>query len=79
MPAEEWSTIFEPVDKYGNPLMPESLPLIIAMTKKHPAHDVFWIRGLEGTLRQIEVTAFPLTVQGERFLGAVAIFWEVPN
>ncbi len=79
MPAEEWSTIFEPVDKHGNPLMPEQLPLIIAMTKKHPAHDVFWIRGLEGTLRQIEVTAFPLIVQGERFLGAVAIFWEVPD
>ena len=79
MPASEWSTIFEPVDKYGKPILPEDLPLMIAMTKQHPAHADFWIRGLDGRLKQIEVTAFPLVGQGGRFLGAVAIFWEVPN
>jgi PAS domain-containing protein len=79
MPAAEWSTIFEPVDQQGQPLNPEELPLIIAMTKLHPAHSRFWIRGLDETLRQIEVTAFPLIAQADRFLGAIAIFWEVPK
>jgi PAS domain-containing protein len=76
MPASEWSTMFKPEDHEGRPIKPEELPLMIAMTKQHPAHKSLWIRGLDDIPRQIEVTAFPLTVQGERFLGAIAIFWE---
>ncbi len=77
MPAEEWSTIFEPVDRHGEPIAPNELPLMIAMIERHPAHKDFWIRGLDGKLRKIEVTAFPLEGQANRFLGAIAIFWEV--
>jgi PAS domain-containing protein len=79
MPASEWSTIFKPFDRNGNPVKPEDLPLMVAMVKQHPAHSSFWIEGLDGTLRQIEVTAFPLMAQAQRFLGAIAIFWEVPE
>ena len=77
MPASEWSTIFQPVDQDGQPMNPDELPLVIALTERHPAHKRFWIRGLDEALRQIDVTAFPLNAQAERFLGAVAIFWEV--
>ena len=77
MPAREWSTIFEPVDKEGNPIPPEELPLLIAVTQRRSAHKNFWIRGLDGTLHEIEVTAFPLIGQAERFLGGIAIFWEI--
>jgi PAS domain-containing protein len=76
MPASEWATIFEPVDLQGKPLPPGELPLMIALTQKHPAHRALWIRGLDGELHKIEVTAFPLVGQAGRFLGAVAIFWE---
>jgi PAS domain-containing protein len=79
MPANEWSTIFHPVDREGNPIPPEELPLVIALSKRHPAHKVFWIHGKDGVIREIEVTAFPLIGQAERFLGAVAIFWENPK
>ncbi len=79
MPADDWSTIFKPVDRHGRAIKPEDLPLMIAMTKQHPAHSSFWIQGLDGALRQIEVTAFPLVAQADRFLGAIAIFWEVPE
>lgn len=79
MDASDWSTLFKPVDKKGLPVKPEDLPLMIAMTKQHPAHSSFWILGLDGALRQIEVTAFPLIAQANRFLGAIAIFWEVPE
>jgi len=74
MPAEEWSTIFEPVDQDGEPMRPEELPMVIAIAKRCPSHKTFWIRGLDENLREIEVTAFPLIAQAERFLGAVAIF-----
>jgi PAS domain-containing protein len=79
MPASEWSTIFQPVDQDGQPMNPDDLPLMNALKERHPAHKRFWIRGLDGALRQIDVTAFPLNAQAQRFLGAVAIFWEVPK
>lgn len=77
MPASEWSTKFEQVDLHGNPMKPEELPLMIAMTQLRPAHSRFRIKGLDKIPREIELTAFPLIAQGDRFLGAIAIFWEV--
>ena len=79
MPAKEWSTIFKPTDRDGNLMPPEELPLIIALATRHPAHKLFWIQGKDGVSRGIEVTAFPLIGQADRFLGAVAIFWESPE
>ena len=79
MAASDLSTIFKPVDQDGRPMKSEELPIVIALTQHHPAHSSFWIQGLDGTLRQIEVTAFPLSSQADRFLGAIAIFWEVPK
>jgi len=79
MPAEEWSTVFHPMDQNGVLLPPDELPLMIALSKRHPAHKIFWIEGLDGVLREIEVTAFPLVGQAARFLGAIAIFWENPK
>jgi hypothetical protein len=78
MPAVEWATVFQPTDEDGRLLPAGQLPLIIALQESHPAHSGFWIRGLDGVLRQIEVIAFPLIGQGDRHLGAVAIFWEAP-
>lgn len=77
MPASEWSTVFNPVDSQGRPIPPEELPLVIALQERHPAHKTIWIHGLDGVSREIGVTAFPLIGQAERFLGAIAIFWEI--
>jgi PAS domain-containing protein len=79
MPAQEWATIFQPFDSEGNPLPPDELPLIIALREHHPAHRLFNIHGKDGVSREIEVTAFPLIGQANRFLGALAIFWENPK
>jgi PAS domain S-box-containing protein len=78
MPALEWATVFQPTDEDGRSLPANQLPLIIALQESRPAHSGFWIRGLDGVLRQIEVMAFPLIGQSDRRLGAVAIFWEMP-
>jgi PAS domain-containing protein len=79
MPASEWATIFKPMNRHEQLLQPEELPLVIATLKRHPAHRNFWIRGMDDEMRQIEVTAFPLIGQADRFLGAMAIFWEVKD
>lgn len=76
MPAKEWTTVFHPMDAEGKPIPPEELPLMIAITQHRPAHKNFWIRGMDGSMRGIEVTALPLIGQAGRFLGGVAIFWE---
>jgi PAS domain-containing protein len=77
MPAEKWSTAFSPSNVGGSPLPREELPLMIALNQRRPAHKRIQIQGLDGVSRNIEVTAFPLAGQADRFLGAIAIFWEV--
>jgi hypothetical protein len=77
MPAEEWSTVFTPVDGVGQPIAPAELPLMIALQKQRPAYQRFFIHGLIGVQRHVEVAAIPiLGVQGE-LLGAAALFWEL--
>jgi PAS domain-containing protein len=77
MPASEWSTIFEPTDEQGAPIPPEALPLMVALTQRQAAHGSLWIRGLDQVKRHIDVMALPLVGQADRFLGAIAIFWEM--
>jgi PAS domain-containing protein len=77
MPAEEWSTIFAPVDQESRPIPPAELPLMIALQERRPAYQRFYIQGLNGVRRHLEVVAIPiLGIEGE-FLGAVALFWEL--
>jgi PAS domain-containing protein len=77
MPLAEWAQLFQPTSEDGSPLPPEAIPLVIALQQNRAAHLAFHIRGLDGVVRKIEATAFPLEGQGGRHLGAVAIFWEV--
>jgi len=77
MPLSEWSTIFEGTDEAGVPMAPTELPLAITLAERQPVHRVFWLRGLDNVQRHVEVTCFPLIGQAQRYLGAIAIFWEV--
>jgi len=77
MPMSEWLTSFEPTDEGGMPLAPTEDPLGIALAEQRPAHGVLWLHGLDNVRRHIEATCFPLIGQANRYLGAVAIFWEV--
>jgi PAS domain-containing protein len=77
MPAETWSKAFTPVDEQGQPMSPEDLPLMIALSTQRPAQKRMYIRGLNGIPRHIEVVSIPIVgLQGE-FLGAAALFWEI--
>ena len=77
MPISEWSVIFKPEDLEGRPIPPEQLPLVKTLTYQIPAHHRFWIRSLEKEERKfISVTSFPIVGRGNRYLGAIAIFWQ---
>lgn len=77
MPLEELGSIFDARDADGEPIPPSELPLGVALLERKPGHGTIRIRALDGVRRAIGVTAIPLEGQGRRFLGALAIFWEV--
>ena len=77
MPLDQWTAMIAPSDAQGVPLAADVRPLMIAVNERRPVHDEMWIQGLDQVRRHIEVTAFPLIGQAGRYLGAVAIFWEV--
>jgi PAS domain-containing protein len=78
MPLSELSEMFEIIaDADESPVPPERLPLGIALFEHRAAHQRIRMRGLDGVWRRVDATAFPLEGQGGRFLGAVALFWEV--
>ncbi len=79
MALEDWSTRFKPTDESGEPFAPGALPLAVALSKRQTNNGRFWICTPDGVKRHIEVTAFPLIGQANRYLGAVAIFWELPE
>lgn len=76
MPAHDWGTQFTPQDEQGRRIPPEELPLSVAISKRAPAHRSLGIKGLDGTVRDIAVTAFPLFAHTDEFVGAMAIFWD---
>lgn len=77
MDASEWSRVFVPSEEDGSPLMPEALPLVVAVNEQRPTLRRMWINGLDNVRRHIEVFAFPLSGIAKSHLGAIAIFWEV--
>ena len=79
MPLEAWSQAFRPTTPDGRAMQPEELPLVIAVAERVPAHRTFRIEGLDGTVRELAVTAFPLFAHADEFVGAAAIFWERPG
>jgi PAS domain S-box-containing protein len=78
MTHADWATLFTPTDEHDEPLPPERLPLSVAMAEQRSVHGPMRIRGLDGVVRDIAVTAFPIVGQHDRMLGAVALFWEEP-
>jgi PAS domain-containing protein len=73
---DEWTQLFKATDEQGMPLPPDERPVLVAVRERRPSHRDFWLHGMDNVLRHIEVTAFPLIGQADRYLGAVAIFWE---
>jgi PAS domain-containing protein len=79
MSANQLAGIFRTVDQDGSPMKSDDLPIVKALVQRQPAHGTLWIEALDGGLRKIAVSAFPMIGQANRFLGSIAIFWEVPK
>ena len=76
MTLEEWSAVFKPTDEHGTPLKDEDRPMVTALREQRPVHGRVRIQGVDGVVRSIEATAFPLVGRNGKSLGAVGIFWQ---
>ena len=76
MPAAEWGTRFVPCDEDGTPIPVDELPLLIALTRRQPAHGRMWLHSPPNDARGIEVHALPI-VGSAGMRGALAIFWDL--
>lgn len=79
IPVERIAEIFQTMNEDGSPVPSDELPIGIALMQRRPAHRIVRFQGLDGTPRRVDVTALPLTGQGNRNLGAVSFFWESPE
>lgn len=77
--ASAWTRIFLPTDESENPLLPDSLPLMIALQDLKPNYGTMWIRGFDNVRRHIGVTAFPIMESTGVLIGAMAIYWELDD
>jgi PAS domain S-box-containing protein len=75
MSFSEWSSRSAARTLQGRTLADDERAAGIALHDRRPAHQELVITGLDGSEREIEVTAFPLFAHGDEFLGIVLIFW----
>ena len=76
MTTETWTNLFAPTDENGNRVHRIDLPLVRTLTYCQPAQAAFWVTNGAGQKFHLSVTSFPLMGRSNRFVGAIAIFWE---
>ena len=68
--AAEWPAVF------SIPVPLEELPVGVALFERRAVHTTVPFTGVDGTSREVSVTAFPLMGREEELQGAIAIFWQ---
>ncbi len=68
--------LLSPTNAAGVRLDPAALSIRGVMREQRSAHQTLGIIDRAGLARHIVMTAFPIIRQGDRLLGAVAIFWS---
>jgi PAS domain-containing protein len=76
MPLHEWLEPFEARTLESEPLPFERLPAGIALYERRAAHERFTVTSLDGVVRNIAVTAFPLFAHTDELVGVMTIWWR---
>jgi PAS domain-containing protein len=76
MPLHEWLEPFEARTLESEPLPFERLPAGIALYERRAAHERFTVTSLDGVVRNIAVTAFPLFAHMDELVGVMTIWWR---
>ena len=75
MTPEEWTSTYGPFGADGKPVELDELPTTRAVRDGRPAHARFTIRSANGSMREIESSAFPIVASEEGSSGAMIFFW----
>jgi PAS domain-containing protein len=73
---DEWADRWHVEDPDGNRVTLLELPLIRVLTERIPVHANLRVKGLDGVMRSLSATAYPLYAKADKFVGAVGVFWE---
>lgn len=76
MTANEFGTMLELSRLDGEPLRRRDTPTGRAFLQRVPAHQTFLATTLDGTRREVEVTAYPLFGRDQEMHGVLTVFWE---
>jgi PAS domain-containing protein len=76
MAPEAWGLLLRIEDLEGNLVPLERRPSGIAFFERRAAHEVLRFTGLDGVVRTVAATSFPLFAHADEFVGIVLIFWE---
>lgn len=76
---DEWTHIIQMTDEKGESIPYDQRPLVNALLQQRPNFRQVWISAFDNIPRFIALTTFPLIGQTGRFLGAMAIFWELDS
>jgi PAS domain-containing protein len=74
--SEEWAAAFAPEHTDGTPIPMYELPAGVALLEHRAHHKDLCYTGIDGTRREVAVTAFPLVGREQELQGAVVIFWH---
>jgi PAS domain-containing protein len=74
--ALEWGEMLKMTTSDGGPLRRRDTPPYISFMERRPAHSTLRVTAFDGTVRELEVTAYPLFAKADEMHGVVAIFWE---
>lgn len=71
-----WGKMLKLAKPDGTRLRVRDTPSSVAFNRRRPAHDVLLATSFDGTVRKLEVTAYPLFAKTDEMHGVVSIFWE---
>jgi PAS domain-containing protein len=75
LPLDEQTAVLAPRHHDGRPIPAGSLPGLVAVRQRRPAHATFQILAFDGRRHSVEATAVPLEGAGGRLLGALVVLW----
>lgn len=77
--ADQLGEMFRLTNLDGSPMPEYDFPVVVALSKRVPAHRDVRYCGMDGVWRDVAVSAMPVEGQGGRFMGVFATFWEIDD
>ena len=79
LPPDQWDARWPVTDAEGERISLTNSALANVILRQTPGHQAIRVQGLDGITRPIAATVFPLFDSGNKFVGAMGVFWQSEN